>query len=354
MIVAYIYCKFVTVVVVIVATMLDVSRKVGVCKSTVSRVLNGKGRVSENTRKAIFRAVEELDYRPNVIAQSLSTQETNTIGLIVPRGYNMSQYITELIDITQELANSTKKFLMITQIDGTNLDDSINAIKNLADRRCDGILYYKSSYIDSEDAEEKLNKLIEDLPIPLVILNYKINEKPNNCVWFDHVSTGQLPVEYLLKHGHRNIAYISGPMNSNTSRARRLGYEQALSNFGIPINPLLIVETDGNFKGGYHSCNELIERGINFSAICCYNDIIAIGAMKALRQQNISIPHQVTLFGFDNEDVLDYIESPISSVHIPADKFVHRAGDLLFAHMTDKNPIDISQYEIRGELVIRE
>ena len=335
------------------ATMLDVSRKAGVSKSTVSRVLNGKGRISEATRQAVFKAIEELDYRPDIIAQSLSNQATNTIGLIIPRGYNMSKYLTELIDAVQEMANQAGKFLMITQLDGNDISCGINSIRNLVDRRCDGILYYKSSHIEDEDTQNQLDKLIDDLPIPLVVLNYHLPNKPNHCVWYDHVATGRLAVDYLIAQGHRQIAYISGSLNLQTARIRLQAYQNALKEAGIDFDPLLLVEGDGNYGGGYNACNQLIQRKLNFTAICCYNDVTAVGVLKALREHGMSVPEDVSLVGFDNEPAMDYTYPPISSVALDVQNFVHNACQLLFHHMNSEDFSEHSPTAIQGELVNR-
>lgn len=335
------------------ATMLDVSRKAGVSKSTVSRVLNGKGRISEATRQAVFKAIEELDYRPDLIAQSLSNQATNTIGLIIPRGYSMSKYITELIDVVQEMANQTGKFLMITQVDGNDIDGGIKSIRSLVDRRCDGILYYKSSHIEHTDIQGQLDTLIDELPIPLVVLNYYLPNKPNHCVWYDHVATGRLAVDQLITNGHRQIAYISGSLNLQTARLRLQAYQEALKEAGIDFDPLLMAEGDGNYGGGYNACQQLLLRKSDFTAICCYNDVTAIGVLKALSEHNISVPEDVSLFGFDNEPVLDYTIPPVSSVALPVQTLVNRASHLLFSHMAGQDIQEHPMNAMQGEVVSR-
>ncbi|MDW6002470.1 LacI family DNA-binding transcriptional regulator [Vibrio mangrovi] len=335
------------------ATMLDVSRKVGVSKSTVSRVLNGKGRVSEATRREVFKAIEELDYRPNVLAQSLSKQATDTIGLIIPRCYNISQYISQLIEVSQTLADESGKFLMITQANMHEGDYGLKSIRNLVDRRCDGILYYKSSHIEGEHFQRELENLIDEIPIPLVVLNYCLPDKPDNCVWFDHVATGRLAVEHLIAQGHRRIAYISGSLNIRTSRLRMQGYQDALKDAGIELNPLLITEGDGHYNGGYTACKQLIQRKLDFTAICCFNDTTAIGALKALNEHGISVPEDVSLFGFDNESVLDYITPSISSVALPVEKIADYAANLLFSHLNKTDILHLEPHAICGELVLR-
>ncbi|MDV5171602.1 LacI family DNA-binding transcriptional regulator [Photobacterium rosenbergii] len=334
-------------------TILDVARQVGVSKATVSNVLNSKGRVSEATKKAVFKAIEELDYRPNVLAQSLSKQVSDTIGLLIPSGYHTSRYITRLIDMTQELANKAGKFLMITQVDGNDIELGIQSIRKLIDRRCDGIIYYKSSHIEEIDIQNKLETLIEELPVPLVVLNYNLPNKPDYCVWFDHVAIAQLAVVNLIERGHKKIAYISGQQHMHTSRARLQGYQDAMKKAGLELNSRLIAGgSDSHYQGGYDACKKLIKRELDFSAICCYSDAMAIGALKALKENGISVPEDVSIFGLDNDYVGDFMDPPISSIDVPVDDIISIAGKLLLEHMQNKLPTSKSN-SLTGQLVHR-
>ncbi len=335
------------------ATMLDVSRKAGVSKSTVSRVLNGTAKISEATREAVFKAIEELNYRPNVLAQSLSKQETNTIGLVIPRGSNTSQYLGLLIEICQELADKAGKFLMITQVNDQP-DGGVRAIRSLVDRRCDAVLYYNNSFFDHYNIQgDELSDLIDELPVPLVVMNCHLPRHPQNCVWFDHSQGARLPVEHLLAQGHKRIAYIAGPLNQRTAQLRLQGYQAALTNAGIVFDPLLVAEGDRYYHGGYSACNQLLQRRAEFTALCCFNDLSAIGALKALQEHGISVPQQVSLVGFDNEAVLDYLSPSLSSVQLPAHAFVTHAMTLLLDKLTGTETPMPDESIFIGDLVIR-
>ncbi len=335
-------------------TILDVSRRVGVSKSTVSKVLNGTGRVSEATKKAVFEAVKELDYRPNVLARSLSMKTTDTIGLIIPDAYGSAQYINNLIDMTQRLANNSGKFLMISQVDGNDIESSIQSIRKLVDRRCDGIIYYKSSRIEGSDIGDKLESLIDELPIPLVVLNHHLINKPDHCVWFDQVTTARLAVDCLIDNGHRNIAYIAGRYQLLTSRLRLQGYQESLKSAGIDLNPLLIAEAlDCRHQGGYDACISLIERDIPFSAVCCFSDAVAIGAIKALREKGIAVPEHVSVFGLDNDDVSSFIDPPLSTIAMPVDEIINTAGRMLLNLMNNETPPTLKE-SLTGELIVRQ
>lgn len=336
------------------ATMLDVSRKAGVSKSTVSRVLNGTAKISEATRQAVFQAIEELNYRPNVLAQALSKQETNTIGLVIPRGSNTSNYLGLLIEICQELADKAGKFLMITQVNDEQ-DGGINSIRSLVDRRCDAVLYYNNSFYDQYNMNgDKLSDLIDELPVPLVVMNCYLPRHPHHCVWYDHAFGARMPVDYLIQQGHTKIAYIAGPLEQRTAQLRLQGYENALKDAGIAIDPLLIVEGDRYYSGGFSACNQLLQRKVEFTAMCCFNDLTAIGALHALQEHKIAVPEQVSLIGFDNDAVLDYLTPTISSVQLSAHAFVTHAMNLLLSKLNETDIPIPEASSFTGDLILRQ
>jgi len=334
------------------ATMLDVSVKAGVSMSTVSRVLNGTAKISEETKKIVYQAVEELGYRPNAIAQSLAKDETNTIGLVIPRGANISRYLGIVIEMCQELADKLGKYLIITQVNDED-NGAVKAISSLVDRRCDAILYYNNSFFDNQSNQEnQINDLIEKLKIPLIVMNHHSPNHPNNCVWFDHSLSARIPVDYLLSKGHTKIAYISGPLHQRTAQLRLEGYLKALECAGIPFQPLLMAEGDRLLSGGYSACNQLLQRKVEFTAICCFNDQTAIGALKALAERGISVPDTISLVGFDNDDVSSYQNPSLCTVSLPIHTFVQTAFNYLIANLNKTNLPDIDQNGFIGELIL--
>ncbi len=336
------------------ATMLDVSRRAGVSKSTVSRVLNGTAKISEATRQAVFKAIDELHYRPNVLAQALSKQATNTIGLVIPRGSSTSNYLGLLIEICQDLADKAGKFLMITQV-SEEQDGGVNSIRSLVDRRCDAVLYYNNSYYDQNNVNgDNLSDLIDELPVPLVVMNCYLPRHPNHCVWYDHVYGARMPVDYLIQQGHRKIAYIAGPLGQRTAQLRLQGYEDALKDAGIALDPLLIVEGDRYYSGGFSACNQLLQRKAEFTALCCFNDLTAVGALHALQEHHIAVPEQVSLMGFDNDAVLDYLTPTVSSVQLSAHAFVTHAMNLLLAKLNETDLAIPKASSFTGDLVLRQ
>ncbi|WP_019615422.1 LacI family DNA-binding transcriptional regulator [Psychromonas ossibalaenae] len=335
------------------ATMQDVSRRAGVAVSTVSRVLNGTAKISQATKDAVFKAVEELNYRPNVLAQSLSRQQTNTIGLVIPRGAAVSQYLSQLIEKCQETADQSGKFLLISQA-FNQPDGAVQSIRALVDRRCDAVLYYHNSFFDQSNINEDiLSDLIDEFQVPLVVMNRQLPKHPNHSVWLDNVKNASLPVEYLIKQGHQRIAYIAAPLNQKTSQERLQGYQQVLAEYGLEVDPLLIRQAVRSYQGGYQACRELIQSNTDFTALCCFNDQMAIGALKALHEAGLSVPEDVSLFGLDNEEILDFFEPGISSVSQPVHEFVAHSMRLLLAHLNNSPLTDSRQNTFSGELVLR-
>lgn len=334
------------------ATMQDVSRKAGVAVSTVSRVLNGTAKISKSTCEAVFKAVEELDYRPNVLAQSLSKQQTNTIGLVIPRGAAVSQYLSQLIEKCQEMANENGKFLLISQADDQS-DGAIRAIYALVDRRCDAVLYYHNSFFEQTNINEDiLSDLIDKVKVPLVVMNCQLPKHPHHSVWLDNMKSASLPVDYLIQQGHTRIAYIAAPLNQKSAKARLRGYQHALNKYKLELDPLLLTEGERSYQGGYQACQQLLRRTTDFTALCCFNDQMAIGAVKALHEANLSIPEDVSLFGIDNEAILAFFEPAINSVSHPTHDFVAHSMELLLAHLNNSPLHDSQQNTFSGELVL--
>jgi LacI family asc operon transcriptional repressor len=336
------------------ATMLDVSRKAGVSKSTVSRVLNGTAKISQATRDAVFKAIEELNYRPNVLAQTLSRKASNTIGLIIPRGASASYALATLIEQAQEMVDQQGKFLAIAQVNDQP-NGGVDTIRAMLDRRCDAILYYNNSFFDHYNIKGgELSALIDELPIPLVVVNCHLEKHPHHCIWVDHTQTGYIQTKYLIEQGHTRIAYIAGPLTQRTAQLRLQGYQNALREAGIALDPLLLVEGDRQCSGGYSACCQLLQRTRDFTALACFNDQTVIGAMKALNEHQVRMPDEVSLIGVDNDNVDDYLVPSITTVALPLHQLVDHSIKLLFAHLNGTETPSFNPADFSGELVIRQ
>lgn len=298
-------------------TMLDVSLRAGVSKATVSRVLNGTGQVKESTREAVFKAMDELGYRPNFLAQSLANRSSNSIGLVVSNFEG--PYFGRLLQQAAKLIEASGKHLIVTDGHDTPQGEQ-QAVQLLADRCCDAIILYTRSM-----SETDLMQLLANVAAPLMVINRDLPLARERCVFFEQQQAAFNAVNYLIQQGHRDIACITGLITTSTAQSRLAGYQQALAAHGIALNEDLIIHGDSGVPDGYQGCQALLARDINFSALFIYNDDMTIGAMKALNQAGKKLPQDVSLFGFDDEPTAPYLQPALSTVYLPIDAMIEAA-----------------------------
>ncbi|WP_145576238.1 LacI family DNA-binding transcriptional regulator [Yersinia alsatica] len=325
-------------------TMLDVSLRAGVSKATVSRVLNGTGQVKESTREAVFKAMDELGYRPNFLAQSLANRSSNSIGLVVSNFEG--PYFGRLLHQAAKLIEASGKHLIVT--DGHDTPEGEQqAVQLLADRRCDAIILYTRSM-----SEADLMQLLGKVPTPLMVINRDLPQAREHCVFFEQQQAAFNAVNYLIEQGHRDIACITGPIATATAQARLAGYQQALTHHGIALNDELIAHGENGVPDGYKGCQTLLARNIKFSALFIYNDDMAIGAMKALSLAGKKLPEDISLFGFDDEPTAPYLQPSLSTVYLPIDAMIEAAITQALRLIAGKKVSPLPSFT--GELKLRE
>jgi DNA-binding LacI/PurR family transcriptional regulator len=337
------------------ATILDVSKLAGVNASTVSRVLNGSTRISESTKTRVLQAVETLNYRPNIIAKSLKEGTTNCIGIVIPKYIPMMSMVASLLEEVQSAAEAHNKLLFIAYYDQTK-DSPYKAIERLSSHQCEGIVYWHNYILGSRNKfdSNKFSKIIKELNIPVVTFDISISDNNNLAVLFDHRKTTYKITQYLCQNGHKDIAFISAKLTTKIAQWRLEGYISGLKENNIDLNPLLLIESDVDIDDGYKACQELISRETNFTALCCFNDKIAIGAAKAIRELIPQKAKEIELFGFGNDPILDFITPPISSIKTPMKESINEAIDLLFKNIDKNNKENTAPIKIfEGDLVIR-
>lgn len=326
------------------ATMLDVSIRAGVSKATVSRVLNGTGQVKESTRQQVFKAMEELGYRPNFLARSLANRTSNSIGLVVSNFDGF--YFGRLLQQASRQTESHGKQLIVT--DGHNTPErEQQAVQMLADRQCDAIVLY-SRFM----SEKALMALIESIDMPLVVINRDVSQARDRCVFFEQQDAAFQAVDYLISQGHRDIACITVPIHTPTGKARLQGYRRALEKHGIAWDPAKVKYGNSGMTRGYELCEELLEEKVAFSALFACNDDMALGASKALHQAGLRIPQDISLFGFDDAPSAKWLEPGLSTVYLPIDNMITTAIDQAIK-LANGEPIETIP-PFTGTLVFRE
>ena len=326
------------------ATMLDVSLRAGVSKATVSRVLNGTGQVKESTRKQVFKAMEELGYRPNFLARSLANRTSNSIGLVVSTFDGF--YFGRLLQQASRQSEIHGKQLMVT--DGHDTPEcEIQAVEMLADRHCDAIILYTRFM-----SEQAIHSLTETLSKPLVVINRDIASARERCVFFEQQDAAFQAVDYLISRGHREIACITVPIHTPTGKARLLGYRRALEKNGIAWEPARVKYGTAEMTSGHEMCQQLLQEGVRFSALFTCNDDMALGASKALHQAGLRIPQDISLFGFDDAPCARWLEPALSTVYLPIDTMITTAIDQAIKLASHQPLAPIPPFT--GKLVLRD
>lgn len=327
-------------------TMLDVARRAGVSKATVSRVLAGHSYVSKTVRDKVMQAVEEMGYRPNLLARNLATKRTHSIGLMVPNTLYNGPFFSELMfqvaTLTEQLGSQ-----MVLADGKHNAAQEREAINFLIDSRCDAVIIYPR-YLSVDDIEQ----LIPTISKPLMVLNRRLKTFPQYSVCADHERDTLLAVKYLIDRGHREIAFIKGMAGSHTGLSRLNGYLSALKQQGIEPQASLILDGCWTNKSGSQAAVELLQRKVKFSALVASNDDMAIGAACAFHSAGIKVPDDVSLLSFDDIPVASFFIPSLTSVHVPVAEMVSSALMQLSKMLDGEQPAPLPL--MSGELILRQ
>ncbi|WP_028403085.1 LacI family DNA-binding transcriptional regulator [Ectobacillus panaciterrae] len=325
-------------------TIYDIAREAGVSATTVSKVINNKGRISEKTRKKIMQIMEELHYQPNVLASAMKGKSTYTIALLIPDMANpiYAQYLKYIEEYGQELG-----FNIVMCSTGSDPDKEAKHIALLRQKRVDGFII--ASIFKNETV---LKQLIQE-KVPIALMAFERSELPVASVTGDDYLGGYLATEHLLSLGHRRIGIITEE-ETISGKERIKGYEKALLNAGIEVEPSLIVAiNDPTIEGAEKHARKLLDREQRPTAIFGYNDVLAIGAMQAAKERGIIIPDELSIIGFDNTVMCKIVEPRLSSVAMPIQELGRKAMELLVRQI-EGNDNTKQRISLLPELVIRQ
>jgi len=299
------------------ATIQDVADRAGVSKATVSRVLSGNGYVGQEKRERVLQAIAETDYRPNLLARNLATQSSQTIGLVITNTLYSGSYFAELMAHSARMMEQQGRQLILA--DGKHTaGQEREAIQFLLDLRCDGIIIYPRFL-----SIDELDTIISQQRQPILVINRRLRINDSYCIYVDQHATSASAVTHLVTNGHRDIAFITGSLDSPTGMERLSGYQAALNAAGIPAEPQRIVTGKWTAQSGMAAVDSLLARGVAFSAIVASNDEMAIGAIKRLTECGIAVPQQVSVMGFDDIPLAPYITPSLSSVKLPVTEMIN-------------------------------
>jgi LacI family transcriptional regulator len=275
----------------------DVARLAGVSQTTVSFVINkSDASIPPETRDRVLAAVNELGYRPNIIARGLRSNRTYTIGFISDEIVT-TPYATRIIQGAQDQAWKNGYIILMIGTGG-NPDMKEAALHAVYDRKVDGIVY-ATMYHRQIEAHEMMQEL------PTVLLDCTIADHSLPSVVPDEVTGGRVATEFLLQKGHRRIGLINNKKPVPAKFGRLEGYRQALSNYSVPFDQNLVYEgLDGIPEGGYDGAKFFLQQEIPPTAFFCFNDRMAMGAYDAIRKKGLSIPDDIAVVGYDNQELI--------------------------------------------------
>ncbi|MGX6744876.1 LacI family DNA-binding transcriptional regulator [Streptomyces peucetius] len=295
-------------------TLKDVADRAGVSVSTVSLVINGReaGRVKPAVGRRVRQAAEELGYAPNLQARSLRTRQTNTIGLISDMVAS-TPFAGRMLAGAQDAAWQAGYLLLLIDTGG-HAEMEQSAVQTLAQRNVDALIYASMYHREIE---------LPEIPqgLPLVVLDGRPTGEPPLVDWVvpDERGGARAAVEFLIRAGHTRIGFCTVEENVPAARERLAAYRETLQEHGLAYDPALVSRgATGDAHSGLRTARELLDRDDRPTALFCYNDRVAMGAYRAARHLGLSVPDDVSLVGFDDQEhVADALEPGLTTVALP-------------------------------------
>lgn len=314
-------------------TMDEIAKLAGVSKATVSRVLNeSECGVGEQTRVRVKKIAEELGYSVEQTEKKKNVSFTRYIALILPDITN--PFFADLAKSVEQSLRRKGYSLVLANTDFSE-DNEAAQIRELMVKRLEGILLVPSGIRAREE---------HDLPrryqIPMVLMDRKlegISDIPG--VYSNNEYASVISCEHLIRKGARDIVFISGPLNVSTSIERFEGYKAVLAQHSIPFRPEMCRHGSYTVESGYNAVLELERSGISYSAILAANDLMALGALKAVREFSYRVPEDVQIIGFDNIEFSQYCEPSLSTMQQPTFDMGAKAVELLTGIIEKRDPV---------------
>ena len=306
-------------------TIRDVAKQAGVSVATVSRVLNNASS-SEKARQAVQKAVQKLGYSPNANAKALALNNTDTIGVIVTDVTD--PFFAILVKAVDQVATEYGKTILIG-IGYHNAEKEQTAIETLLRKRCSCLVVH-SKALDNQT----LKNYLENVP-GMVIINRVIDGYEHRCVSLDNKKGTFLATETLIKLGHKNIGYIGSNHKILDETERHSGYLEALQHYALPVLEHSVTHSSPDFEGGEEAMIKLLSYHFDLTAVVAYNDSMAAGALSVLNENNIKVPTQFSLIGFDDMPIARYLIPKLTTIRYPIDLMATYAAKLALSLVND-------------------
>ncbi|GAB2948112.1 HTH-type transcriptional regulator GalR [Hafnia psychrotolerans] len=304
------------------ATIKDVAKLAGVSVATVSRVINHSPKASDSSREAVQIAMQHLQYHPNANARALAQQSTETLGLIVA---DVSDpFFGAMVKAVEQVAYATGNFLLIGN-GYHNVEKERQAIEQLIRHRCAALVVHAKMLPDDE-----LQNLMQQIP-GMVLVNRTLPNFEQRCVALDDRHGSWLATRHLIQSGHQRIAILCSNHGISDAKDRLQGYLDALKEHNIPVDDKLIAYGEPDEIGGEQAMADLLGLGRHFTAVTCYNDSMAAGALSVLSDNSIDVPEEISLIGFDDVLISRYLRPRLTTIRYPVVAMANQAAQLALA-----------------------
>lgn len=321
----------------------DIARVAKVSHSTVSRALHNSPLVSPETAVRIQQIAREKGYRPSAVARSLVTRRTKTIGVVVTR--IADPFIAEVVNGIEEVANDHGYSVFLAN-SNAHPDREVKVVHSFHERRVDGIL------VTASRVGALYMPLLAEMRVPTVLIN---NQHPGefvHSVMIDNPVASRRATEHLIALGHRRIAYIGDQFGFQSDTERFAGYRRALEVADVPFLPELIAHGDGKAEGGILAMERLLALPEPPTAVFCYNDMSALGGLRAIHSHGWRVPDDISVVGFDDLFIASYTSPALTTISQPMGQMGRMAMEILinlFSGLNSKTNI-----KVQGQLIERE
>jgi len=305
-------------------TLEDVAKKAGVSRSTVSRVVNGYDNISDNVRNRVLKVIEETGYHPHAAARALASQRTRIIGLILPHSVSMlftDPYYPHLLKGISHACNQNQ-YTLAFFLFSSEEDEKINFNSIPSNGLLDGVLV-QSDHL----GKQRIINYLLDTKLPHVVIGRPRQPDKVSFVDVDNRNGAKEAVTHLIHLGYQRISTITGPLQSTVGIDRRNGYIDALYEQDVCVDPELIEEGDFTEQGGYNAMQRLISK--KSDAVFVASDMMAFGAIRAIKEHGLNIPEDIAVVGFDDIPLTTLTNVELTTIHQPVSKLGEQAVRLL-------------------------
>ncbi len=323
-------------------TIKDVAKEAGVSTATVSRVINGSDKVSEDTRKRVVKAIKKLGYKPLKINNPAASSKLKMIGILVPDifAYHYSDIVEGAAEYLYQ--RGYEPFIYMFH---RKLESELLAIDYFFMSKVDGLIVCTSK------EDDKYLKIVEETAIPIVTVDRENRDFRFDSVNIDNYKAGKLVAGYLQKMGHKRIIHITGNLDIYSVKMRMEGFVKKSKKLGMDIEVI-----EGTFEVGhaYSLMRDRLKKGKNFTAVFTSSDMLAVEVIKALRDESIDVPDEVSVMGFDDAYYSKFTIPPLTTVRQPRMEMGLTAAQLLLSRIESKGRVVTRKMILPVEIVERE